>query len=114
MSNRRKAKEITIKHVVDDRNAGIYIETDILAKTIKIGRGMKRRRLTLWEAERLEFLLKRQIDRLNGDYPKETGEKQDEVLICTHCGDSILNPKNFCTNCGCELSSAQNENNGTA
>lgn len=66
-----KKKGIVIKRVVEDRDVGIYVETDLLNKTIVIGKGTKRRRFALWEAERLEFLLRRQIDRINGNYPKE-------------------------------------------
>lgn len=62
-------KKFFIKHIVDDRCFGIYFETDLVNKTIVIGKGTKRRRFSLGEAERLEFLLKRQIDRVKGDYP---------------------------------------------
>lgn len=106
---KRKTNGIFIKRVVDDRDNGIYVETDILQKTITIGRGIKRKRLTQWEAARLSFLLKRQLDRLQGNYPKETARDEDEFLICPHCGITEKSTANFCGNCGCELNGGKKE-----
>lgn len=104
-----KTNGIFIKRVVDDRGNGIYVETDILQKTITIGRGIKRKRLTQWEAERLSFLLKRQLDRLQGNYPKETARDEAEFLICPNCGKGEKSTANFCENCGCELNGGKKE-----
>lgn len=76
-----RKKELSIKHIVDNRRFGFYIETDLVNNTIVIGKGIKRRCLALWEAERLEFLLKRQIDRIKGDYPKEEVKKDNVDVI---------------------------------
>lgn len=105
----KKKSEVSIKHIVNDRDAGICVETDVLERTVTIGKGMKRSRFTLWEAERLEFLLKRQIDRLKGDYPKETDREQNELLICPNCGRTERTTANFCGNCGYDLSSVKKE-----
>lgn len=102
-----RKKGISIKRVVEDSNNRIYVQTDILGQTITIGRGIKKRKFTLWEAERLEFLLKRQLDRLQGNYPKGTERDEDEFLICPHCGITEKCTSNFCGNCGCDLSSAK-------
>lgn len=96
-------KEISIKRIVHDKANRIYVETDMLGKTITIGRGMKRRRLTQWEAERLHFLLKRQLDRLNGTYPKEANKEKEEFLLCPKCGKAGLDTSNFCAYCGSRL-----------
>ncbi len=104
-----KRNEISIRRVVEDRDAGIYVSTDILNKTITIGKGVKRRCLTLWEAERLEFLLKRQIDRLTGDYPMKADRDNDEFMICPHCSRVEKHEAKFCENCGHKLSSAKEE-----
>ncbi len=102
-----RKNKMDIRHVANDRENGIYVQTDILEQTITIGRGLKKRKFTLWEAERLEFLLKRQLDRLQGNYPKETDRDEDEFLICPHCGITEKCTSNFCGNCGCDLSSAK-------
>lgn len=104
---KRKKNGVSIIHAVNDRANGVYVETDILARTITIRMGLKKRRFTLGEADRLEFLLKRQIDRLLGKYPKEAGSDQTEFLICPNCGKEEKSTANFCGNCGCELSSAK-------
>lgn len=109
-----RKKEISIKHIVEDRSNNIYVQTDILEQTITIGKGLKKRRFTLWEADRLEYLLKRQLDRLNGNYPKELDGEKDEFLICPHCGITERCTSNFCGNCGYDLSSAQKRRHGTA
>lgn len=106
---KKKEKGISIKHVVEDRENEIYVETDMLQKTITIGRGIKRERFTQWEAERLSFLLKRQLDRLQGDYPKEAGGDKNEFTICPNCGKEEICAANFCGNCGYKLSSATKE-----
>lgn len=106
---RRKMKGISIKRVVEDRGNGIYVETDMLQKTITIGRGIKRERFAQWEAERLSFLLKRQLDRLRGDYPKEADSDKNEFKTCPNCGEEEICTANFCGNCGCKLSSAKKE-----
>lgn len=106
---KRKMKGISIKRAVEDRDNRIYVETDILLKTITIGRGLQKRCFTQWEAERLEFLLKRQLDRLNGNYPKEAGNDKTELLICPNCGKAAISTVNFCGNCGCELNVAKKE-----
>ncbi len=105
----KKKSEITIKRSVEDRSVGIYVEADILQKTITVGKGMMRRRFTLWEATRLEFLLKRQIDRLTGNYPKETGGEEEEFVVCPSCGGAESSEGKFCSNCGQKLSSAKKE-----
>lgn len=107
---KRKRKEMSIKHVVNDGDAGIYISTDILNKTITIGRGLKRMCLRQWEADRLEFLLKRQMDRLAGDYPKETSMEENEFLICPNCSRPERSTANFCGNCGYDLAVPKKRN----
>lgn len=102
-------KEVVIKHIVDDKSTGFYTATDLLEKTITIGKRTKRMRLSLWEAERLEFLLRRQIDRLKGDYPKKPDREQNEFLICPNCGRVEKSTANFCGNCGNDLSSVKKE-----
>lgn len=98
-------KEISIKRIVHDKANRIYVETDMLGKTITIGRGIKRRRLDQWEAERLHFLLKRQLDRLNGSYSKEANKEKEEFLFRPKCGKAEMDTSNFCTNCGFRLRS---------
>lgn len=106
---KRKTKEMSIKHIVNDGFTGIYFETDILERTITVGRGLRKRRFSLGEAAQFEFLFKRQIDRLLGNYPKETDSDKAEVLICPNCGKTEKSTADFCGNCGCKLSSAKKE-----
>lgn len=106
---KRKQNGVSIIHAVNDRANGVYVETDILARTITIRMGLKKRRFTLGEADRLEFLLKRQIDRLLGKYPKEAGSDQTEFLICPNCGKEEKSTANFCGYCGCELNGSKKE-----
>lgn len=110
---KRKQNGIAILYSVNDRGCGIYVETNILEKAITFREGLRRRRLTLGEAERLEFLLKRQIDRINDrwqdNHSKEAGSDKAEFQVCHNCGKEERSIANFCGNCGCELNVAKKE-----
>lgn len=103
---KRKQNGISIIHTVNDRSNGIYVETDILERTITLGRGLQRRCLTLHEATRLERLLKKQIKRINDRWQDS---QPVEFTICPNCGKEEVCTANFCGNCGCKLSSATKE-----
>lgn len=108
---KRKQNGVSILHTVNDRSTGIYVETDILNRTITFREGLRRRRLPLWKAERLEWLLKKQINRINDRWrdnrPKEADNERAEFLICPDCGEAEKSTANFCGNCGCELNGSK-------
>ncbi len=60
--------EVSIKHIVDYKCLGIYIETDLLQDTITVGKGKKRIRLNLLQAKKMKELLEKQISRIDAKY----------------------------------------------
>lgn len=59
---------ISIKHIVDYRCLGLYVETDILQKTVTIGKGRKRIHLDIIQVKKLKKLLEKQISRIDSVY----------------------------------------------
>lgn len=86
---RSKKLPVSIKHIVDFRDMGIHMETDILQKEIVIGRGIKKISLNLLQAEQMERLLAKQISKI-----KDTAEKENKNTIPHQQLEELLKESN--------------------
>ena len=59
---------VSIKHIVDYKCLGIYMETDILQETITVGKGKKRICLNMLQAKKMNELLEKHISKIDSKH----------------------------------------------